>query len=96
MRLIDADALIEQLKSSSAYNDYEWSMYADGFIEDIENAPTIDRPQGEWIMSKPEEDGFGAVFQCSRCSCEVDCVPTNFCPNCGARMKGEDNGKSVL
>lgn len=47
-----------------------------------------DRPQGEWIMSKPEEDGFGAVFQCSRCSCEVDCVPTNFCPNCGARMKG--------
>ena len=42
MRLIDGDALIEQLKSSSAYNDYEWSMYADGFIEDIENAPTID------------------------------------------------------
>ena len=40
MRAIDADALIAEIKSSSAYNDYEWSMYADGFIEDIENAPT--------------------------------------------------------
>lgn len=45
------------------------------------------RPQGEWIMSKPEEEGFGAVFQCSQCSYEVDYVPTNFCPNCGVRMK---------
>ena len=41
-RYIDADALIKQLKSSSAYNDYEWSMYADGFIEDIDTAPSID------------------------------------------------------
>lgn len=39
-RMIDADALIAEIKSSSAYNDYEWSMYADGFIEDIESAPT--------------------------------------------------------
>ena len=55
-----------------------------------EEYEVTDKPQGEWIMSKPEEDGFGAVFQCSRCSCEVDCIPTNFCPNCGAKMGYKD------
>lgn len=41
-RWIDADGLTAKLKASSAYSDYEWAMYADGFIEDMESAPSID------------------------------------------------------
>ena len=48
-----------------------------------------DRPQGEW--EKCQND----MFRCSKCR-QADEVPTamgapiyNFCPNCGAKMKGE-------
>lgn len=57
---------------------------------------STDEPQGEWIMSKPEEEGFGTVFQCSQCSYEVDYVPTNFCPNCGCRMKGANDAVDAV
>ena len=41
-RLIDADALIEKVKRPEAYSDYEYAIYADGFIDDINDAPTIE------------------------------------------------------
>jgi len=58
----------------------------------IDNAPTIDpeslRPTAEW---EEAEDGDGLVCP----SCGVDfCVLANeterfnYCPNCGAKMKG--------
>ena len=56
-----------------------------------------DRPQGKWIG---EADGYynGELiydtWYCSNCDYVVDDEepPTwNFCPNCGARMKGKDN-----
>lgn len=60
----------------------------------IINAPFVsDRPQGEWI-----DKGDYAV--CSNCGTHsgtqfdgVEPVPrkTNFCPNCGAKMKGEND-----
>lgn len=58
---------------------------------------TADRPSGEWIG---EADGYynGELiydtWYCSNCDYVVDDEepPTwNFCPNCGARMKGKDN-----
>ncbi len=43
MRLIDADALIKVIMSSTSYSNYEWAMYADDIIETyIDLAPTID------------------------------------------------------
>lgn len=78
-RYIDADALIEQLKSSSAYNDYEWAMYADGFIEDIENAPSIDIVRCQdckyWVYN------FNG---CSRNPCTEPWYALDFC-NYGER-----------
>ena len=78
----------------------EWCVDEAGFgasfkvvhEEDINKAPTIDpeslRPQGEW---EDAEDGDGLVCP----SCGVDfCVLANeterfnYCPNCGAKMKG--------
>ncbi len=40
------------------------------------------RPQGEWI------DHQGLFSECDQCHCNV-ILGYNFCPNCGAKMRGE-------
>lgn len=51
---------------------------------------------GEWIHDRLEADGaklpdlFLPLCQCSECSIYVQ-YESNFCPNCGARMKGADD-----
>ena len=48
-----------------------------------------DRPQGEWIE---QEDDYHHYWECSECGMGVGLDDIrNFCPNCGARMKGADD-----
>ena len=74
----------------------EWAIKTEGFRkaeEVIMSIPSADRPQGEWI--KPYGD---SRFMCSICKGKEN-VPTcmgkpsvwDYCPNCGARMKGADD-----
>ena len=72
---------------------------ADEMVEyqKIEDLPAADvRPvvRGHWIDMKPtnEETGLpisikGPDFRCSNCGATE--FPSNFCPNCGADMRGE-------
>ena len=48
------------------------------------------RPQGEWI--EVEEDWRHQIefWKCSECDFAVSSM-YNYCPNCGARMKGADD-----
>ena len=54
--------------------------------------PTIEpeRKKGMWIEHNPHKWGLGIVFECSECGEKIDCEPSNFCPNCGAEMEGQD------
>ena len=58
----------------------------------IDTFPSADRPQGEWEM---QEDIDGLYGICSICGRDADFShyykAYNFCPNCGARMKGADD-----
>jgi len=80
MRLIDADAL----EPDADYDDGEfWAVS----MTQIQNAPTIEpeRKKGKWI-------DIGGNLRCSECNIEYpDLYPdydeTNFCPNCGAKMR---------
>ena len=85
MRLIDADALIERW---TANGDYENGIYDGAFIiKTFEEAPTIKpRPRGKWIR---KHNVHGAVY-CSLCDYELHTNDTNFCPNCGADMREEE------
>ena len=57
----------------------------------INNAPTVEQPQGEWIKE-------GAGYKCSRCGERNDyaydeCLQKftdRFCPNCGTAMIGKE------
>ena len=90
MRSIDADALKEKYTMVT-------KRYGGGImerpavlLETIDEAPTIDRPSGEWIdrgMRVPSS----WVKKCSLCGHETDTWRwCKFCPNCGAKMVKDD------
>jgi hypothetical protein len=90
MRLIDADVLDEKMQAfaepyvnqgrTGIANYYNFAAAVVGA------APTIDpeslRPHGRWVFA-----GDGIV-ECTVCSetYDVNVLPRNYCPNCGAKM----------
>lgn len=103
-RLIDADALIEVLKREEKEDDeYGLTQRADGITDAIMavmDAPTIEpqRMRGQWI---PIQRGFFnkevTQVKCDQCGNLLDLIgvncgrgDTNFCPNCGADMRGTE------
>ncbi len=53
----------------------------------IEDLPSMDKLRGEWIDYRPYNI---PLFDCSICGYHVKKM-SNFCPNCGVRMKGIEN-----
>lgn len=54
----------------------------------LQKAPTVDAVEavhGRWEWFDDEECG---LYRCS-CCCGAVGYPTNYCPNCGAKMDGE-------
>lgn len=91
MRLIDANALIENLRKDPLFDLVE--KY--GLTGVIEAQPTIDAQpvkRGVWMA---DGDGYADgylvydTFTCSECGeiFEGDEPTFNYCPNCGAKMQ---------
>ena len=66
----------------------QWEMD----VKAIEAVPSADRPSGEWV-----QDTYGWVY-CSHCKKYLDdyqmvffLKPFDYCPNCGADMRGEQD-----
>ena len=94
MRLIDADALSEKLCETTTF-----IKDGEAFQRMINDAPTVsaEAVQGEWEhWGSPFSDESEVIdtIVCSVCGArfiEPKDEPKgeyNFCPNCGARMKG--------
>ena len=75
MRLIDADALIEEVWHSGLGSRQDC-------VNLIHEMPTIERPHGEWIEKYHER----FKYYCSRCGSGTD-REGNFCDACGADMR---------
>lgn len=56
----------------------------------LERVPSAQpqRNKGKWITIS---DGYVDVVMCDRCGKMTDNI-SNFCPNCGADMRGESDG----
>ena len=100
MRLIDADALykdicdsINQMTAIGIAVDGEW-MWAK-LNDALDNAPTIEeRKKGKWKRAYLDHEAMGerpSILYCSVCN-QCIAYPVNYCPNCGADMRGNDNG----
>ena len=104
MRLIDAEHLTNDIALYMAENAYLNDTQLDllkKVAQWIIDTPTIDpeslRAQGEWVG---EADGYADgelvydVWYCSECNYCIDDgtddpdLLSNYCPNCGAKMKG--------
>ena len=54
----------------------------------LEKEPVVEeRPKGEWSFNP-----YDSCSYCSLCKVKAPFGYKNFCPNCGAEMKGEENG----
>ena len=67
-------------------NDEEW----DWWVRSFNAIPSADRPQGEWLgfNGKPTTAKYSGM--CSVCGAWSEYL-LNYCPNCGAKMKGADD-----
>ena len=84
MRLIDADALLDAI---SAHLERIEQEIDDAYNPMIEYAPVRN---GRWVETSEES----WLVKCNLCGVLVDDGPSakrwNYCPNCGARMDGDD------
>jgi hypothetical protein len=94
MRAIDADALKKAMRMWPRTRQ-PVLIYTGTILKGIDDAPTLDYkdlvPQGEWVNNADDYP------ECNRCGYMPvydhaidDIAYSNFCPNCGARMKGAD------
>ena len=95
--LIDRQAAIDAIRAStSKYTGFmEMEMYTDDdAVEAIEALPSAqpERKKGKWIDETFEP--WGLVYhpyKCDQCG-EHSEADSNFCPHCGADMRGEQDG----
>lgn len=81
--------------SCSEYSDCEYKdtdkACSDCLYADVNKIPAADvrkNVRGEW-----KQIGNGDFYKCSICSCGAQYGHyANFCPNCGAEMRGEKDG----
>ncbi len=102
MRLIDEDALIEDIKHIIA-NAQECDIDAPTWEEQKERLKAVKSANvapvrhGRWIWLGPICDKFGEVegraFKCSACNYVLGIYHNSefyrYCPSCGAKMEGE-------
>jgi hypothetical protein len=64
------------------------------FARTLYNAGYRKQKEGEWVerIEKPDwlEDDVDVFYECSVCETKSP-APTNYCPNCGAHMRGGKN-----
>ena len=99
MRLIDADALVEDIKNEiddnkEIYPDDKVSIiFRAGMktvIRIVKNQDTVDPVKhGEWIFV----EDLVSYIKCSECGddiCWVNTKRPKYCPHCGAKMDGDN------
>lgn len=89
MRLIDADVLKSVLsdKDYITYtHEYGEAIPVEWLMSAIDNAPTVERPQGEWIILDGGDRGCPFCNMGTSRESNASLVFFNYCPYCGAEL----------
>ena len=91
-RLIDADALMKSMYHRAFETDDDtmwqsgcWVRYR-AIEQTVKEQPTIEPKKGKWVTKSTNGEMFDS---CSVCGYVEWDVPRNYCPNCGADMRGK-------
>ena len=60
-------------------------------IDAVPAADVVERKKGKWKRAYLDHEAMGkrpSIFYCSACN-QCIAYPVNYCPNCGADMRGE-------
>lgn len=92
MRTINADALTTWIKESQ-----RMTSKVKAILCYIETMPSQNRPQGEWIWQLANNGWVDHI--CSVCGYTENTdihisLGWKYCPNCGADMRGEQDGNT--
>ena len=71
---------------SDTYETYGLDLWA-LFVRMVKNAPSVvpSRAEGEWKLTINDD------YRCTACGLITSYYKANYCPNCGAKMKGADD-----
>lgn len=92
MRLIDAD----ELKIDFGFTWDDIAPTREEMFEIIDRQPTAEPDKDHWKPRKhyvsPLHESFVEDYECSNCHFQYGELEWNYCPICGARMRGEKHG----
>lgn len=99
VRLIDANALLEEIEeeieAEDEFTDEDKYVIIGLKIayKAIKRQPTIEAERGKWITHFDDLFPEDSTIECSVCHrhSPADMQHDNFCPNCGADMRGDNN-----
>ena len=84
---------IEALKLMAAQVEWEYPLEWQEAIDKAVEA--LKRARGRWINKGKETGALGIAYMVKECSCcgfrHSLVIPMDYCPNCGADMRGEQN-----
>lgn len=94
MKIINADAILAKIDKEREYLVARGQLGAEHILvkycrDFIEDAPPVESPKGKWLRDK---NGF----YCSGCGARAAKdnylmeLRTNFCPDCGIDLRGEN------
>ena len=96
-RLIDADALMKAMYHRAFETDGDtmwqsgcWVRYR-AIEQVVKEQPTSELKKGKWKRACLDHEAMGerpSILYCSICN-QCIAYPTNYCPNCGADMRGD-------
>ena len=101
MRLIDAEPMIEALEKEKARDDCRglWYSTVCSMLKLIKSRPVIEvkeQKRGKWKHIIDKDWSGGELYRCSCCNYGYaigayhEPYEFQFCPNCGADMRGSD------